>query len=309
MRQGEEFVMIVTGPLTYEKIYYALWENAQRYSRFTQFRVIGKSHDDRMIPMLEIGTGQDVIFCLAGLDGCDRRMSTCLVEMIQEYCRAYECGWILDEEYKIRDLLDEVRICFIPVLNPDGYEICEKGFTAIRNPIYRQMLRMMESSSCDFAYNARGMDIRRNFPTSYCSRERIHQEPASENETKALIRIFQEYKSVGLLSFCHLGKRIVYFRQPQAFAYNQRSYRLARHLQKRSCYRLEKAVYEEKNRKKEDTSGSGTPEQFYAEITRQPALMIETPDFGNESEKGDVLKKDYQDIHTLPLEYIFSLNN
>lgn len=302
--------MVLTGPLTYEKIYYALWETAQRYSRFTQFRVIGKSHDDRMIPMLELGTGFDVIFCLAGLDGCDRWMPSCLVQMIQEYCRAYECGWNLDEEYQVRELLDEVRICFIPVLNPDGYEICENGFTAIRNPIYRQMLRMLESSSSDFVYNARGMDIRRNFPTSYCSRERIYQEPASENETKALIRIFQEYKSEGLLSFCHLGKRIVYFRQPQAFAYNQRSYRLARHLQKRSCYRLEKSVYEEKGKKKENTAGSGTPEQFYAEITRQPAFMIEAPDFGSSSEKtGEALKQNYQEIHTLPLEYIFSLNN
>ena len=34
---------------TYEAIYYSLWEAARRYSGFTQFRVIGKSHDDRMI--------------------------------------------------------------------------------------------------------------------------------------------------------------------------------------------------------------------------------------------------------------------
>ena len=39
---------------TYEKIYFALWELGQRYGNFVQFRVIGRSHDDRMIPMLEI---------------------------------------------------------------------------------------------------------------------------------------------------------------------------------------------------------------------------------------------------------------
>ena len=48
---------------TYEAIYYSLWEAARRYSSFTQFRVIGKSHDDRMIPMLEIGQGDACIFC------------------------------------------------------------------------------------------------------------------------------------------------------------------------------------------------------------------------------------------------------
>ena len=51
---------------TYESIYYQLWELSQRYKTFTQFRVIGKSHDDRMIPMLEIGTGDTCIFCVAG---------------------------------------------------------------------------------------------------------------------------------------------------------------------------------------------------------------------------------------------------
>ena len=51
---------------TYEKIYFALWELGQRYGNFVQFRVIGRSHDDRMIPMLEIGKGDTCIICLSG---------------------------------------------------------------------------------------------------------------------------------------------------------------------------------------------------------------------------------------------------
>ena len=48
----------------YEALYYSLWELAQRYSEFTQFRVIGKSHDERLIPMLEIGHGESCIFSI-----------------------------------------------------------------------------------------------------------------------------------------------------------------------------------------------------------------------------------------------------
>ena len=33
------------------------------YSQITQFRVIGKSHDERMIPMVELGKGNTCIFC------------------------------------------------------------------------------------------------------------------------------------------------------------------------------------------------------------------------------------------------------
>ena len=47
-----------TAVYDYEKIYFDMWETARRYSELIQFRVIGKSHDDRMIPMVEMGQGR-----------------------------------------------------------------------------------------------------------------------------------------------------------------------------------------------------------------------------------------------------------
>lgn len=295
--------MVISEALTYEKIYFTLWETAQRYGSFAQFRVIGKSHDDRMIPMLEIGKGQDCVFCLSGLNGTDRQIPTLLVQMAQEYCKAYECRWMLEEFYDVYKLFQEMRFCMIPVLNPDGYEICDKGYGIIRNPIYRQMLKMQEQPYEEFSYNARGMDVSRNFPTSRCTRKRIHEEPASENETKALIRIFQEYPSRGLLYFVQAKKRIVYYRQSQGFAYNQRSYRLARHLQKNSSYRLEKGQALSNGKKQGNERSSGTAEQLYAEMIRQPSLTIEVPAEGPKKQN-----KIYREIYMLPLEYMYSLD-
>jgi g-D-glutamyl-meso-diaminopimelate peptidase len=137
------------------------------------------------------------------------------------------------------------------------------------------------------------MDIRKNFPTSYYKRKRIAQEPASENETKALIRIFQEYDSKGLLSFCQSEKKIVYYRQPQSFAYNQKSYHLARYLQKQTDYRIEKSPSGHENTHGNKRKSTGTPEQFYAEMMKQPAFLIETSD-------GD----GYEAVGVMPLEYI-----
>lgn len=292
---------------TYEEIYFSLWETAQRYGSFTQFRVIGNSHDERMIPMLEIGNGQEVIFCIAGLHGTDRMMPLYLSEMALELCRAYECHWELGDLYDVKDLLDEMRICLIPLLNPDGYEICEKGYGTVRNPIFRQMLKMQNMDHREFLFNARGMDVRTNFPTAYMKRKRICQEPASENETKALIRILQEYKSQGLLYFCHSGKRIIYFRQAGELSHNQRSYYLARHLQKQSSYHLEKRVFSDGNSKMH-CSSTGTMEQYYAETCKQPVIRIETPCQGEAEKHTDPASlKNYQEIHLLPLEYIFSL--
>lgn len=170
---------------TYEKIYFALWELGQRYGNFVQFRVIGRSHDDRMIPMLEIGKGDTCIICLSGVESGDRNLPEYLLSIAKDYCRSYESNWTIGESYEVRKLLDKVRICMIPMLNPDSYEICEYGYGAIHNPIHRQMLKMQDRPVEEYECNARGIDLRRNFPTNYYQRKRVNQEPASENETRA----------------------------------------------------------------------------------------------------------------------------
>ena len=226
---------------------------------------------------------------------------------MKEYTRAWECGWKLEEIYDLRDLFEKWTICFVPILNPDGYEIYENDFFAIRNPIYRQMLRMQEVSCKEFTGNARGTELRKNFPTGYYRRKQIHQQPASENETKALVRLFQDDPGRGLLSFGYAGKRIVYFRQSQAFTANQKSYRMARHLQKCSASDMDKKNFHLEDVEPAGRQGYGSPEQFYTEICHQPAFRIEVP-CENEVHAASIEKKtEYREIHTLPLEYIFSL--
>ena len=122
-------------PCTYEELYYEMWETAGRYSKITRFQVIGSSHDERMIPAVWVGNGNQTVFCIAGMIGTDRYMPGYLVEMMKEYTRAWECGWKLEEIYDLRDLFEKWTICFVPILNPDGYEIYENDFFAIRNPI------------------------------------------------------------------------------------------------------------------------------------------------------------------------------
>ena len=172
----------------YEKVYFALCEMGQRYSEFVQFRVIGRSHDDRMIPMLEIGTGDTCIFCVAGFSGVDWMMSDRLTEVTMELCRNYECGWMVKEFYEVKKLLDTTRLCIIPVVNPDGYEICRRGYGAVRNPIFRQMLKMQDIPCDEFVCNARGMNPVLNFPTSFSSRKKIHQQPASDKDFSGIWR-------------------------------------------------------------------------------------------------------------------------
>lgn len=290
---------------TYEQIYGHLYELGERYQKFCEFRLLGMSHDGRKIPMLKIGRGAEVLFCTAGIHGRERINPVLLLKMAEEYCVAYESNWKIHDFYEVRPLLDQTALCVIPLVNPDGYEIAGKGFGVIQNPIYRQMLRMKEVPYEEWKGNARGVDINRNFPCASYRKQQVHEEPASENETRALIRIMQELKSVGYLDFHSRGKVIYYYRQAMSPRFNQKSYRLARHLQKLSSYRL--------GRKEEEMKGpkeGGNSVQYYAEFLKHPAITVETirEDAAFPLSSG-YQKEAYREIHVLPLEYLFSLDN
>ena len=105
----------------YESIYCRLRELSQRYRDFTRFRMIGQSHDERVIPMLEIGKGRDVLLCTAGIYGREKKNVEFLLRMAGEYCQAYECSRLIDRQYPVEEPLDQTSLCVIPMVNPDGY--------------------------------------------------------------------------------------------------------------------------------------------------------------------------------------------
>ena len=145
------------------------------------------------------------------------------------------------------------------------------------------------------------MDTARN-SHHLLQQKKIHQQPASENETRALIRIFQEYGGRGLLVFCGYGKKVVYYRRDQNFSTGQRCYRLARHLKKCTRGKLEQLAIEREVQN--GRRSTGRPEQYYGEMIRQPAFRIELPvNSGNKEEE----EREIRDLLLLPLEYIYSL--
>ncbi len=146
---------------TYEKIYFALWEIGQRYGNFVQFRVIGRSHDDRMIPMLEIGRGDACIICRSGVESGDGNLPEYLLSIAKDYCKSYENNWIIGKVMKFVNFWIKSKFyLYDSNANPDSYDICEYGYGAIHNPIHRQMLKMQDRPVEEYECNAREIDLR-----------------------------------------------------------------------------------------------------------------------------------------------------
>ena len=275
---------------SYEKIYFALWELSRRYSSFTQFRVIGKSHDERYIPSLEIGQGKDRLYCLSGINGTEQKMPVFLLKMAELYCKAYECQWILEEYYNIYEILCQWKILFLPIMNPDGYEIVRKGYVAVRNSVFRQLLEMKGITSDAHRGNVRGINLENNFP-KYCTKEKKLQGPLmSENETKALVKLFREEHGQGLLTFSstEAKKYKIRYKKEKNPCKDYKSFQTKRN--------LEHILAEYEKKQLQMPKIQSNLEQFYTDFMKRPSFSIEL------SLRKEELQRGVGEKYCLPLE-------
>jgi len=288
---------------TYEEICGELKHLADIYSEFVIYRTIGKSQDERDIHMIRVGTGMKTLVLTAGIHGHESVNPILLLRMAEEYCEAY---WNASgiEKYKLEELFNQYSICFIPVVNPDGYEIALQGFEGVRNPVMRHLCRMKKISPENWKYNARGVDVGRNFPCKSYIQQQLCEYPASEAETRALIQVFREYDTIGYVDFHSRGKVIYYYRNAMPHSYNVRSQRLAKYLQKLSHYTLGKREEEYMSR-----LNGGSSVNYYSEATGKPALTVETVEDGATYPlKVEYQKESYQEIYKIPLEILVQSN-
>lgn len=268
-----------------------------QYPDSIEVESIGKSHDNRDILMLSVGKGETAIFCTAGIHGRESINPVLMLKMAEEYAVACRDNLLLAGRYPVRELLSSCRILMIPLVNPDGYEIAQKGYSAIHHPRLRLEQRIRRLNPRSWKYNARGVDINRNFP---CRHPAAGQNAGSENETRALMEVFHKYDSIGYLDFHSRGKVLYYYRNAMPQSYNRRSGCLASCLQRLSSYELGEA----KDEYPTEQSG-GNSVHYFSELTGQPAITVETVEDGAEFPLDERLQEEtFPEIHLLPLEMI-----
>lgn len=287
---------------TYEEIIESIYLLGETYSGILKVNIIGESHDERKILMMELGLGKEALICSAGVHGRETVNPILLLAMIEEYCKAFMKKEYI-KEYEVFSLLEQYKICFIPLLNPDGYVIAMESFNKIRNPILRQSAKMKNISHEHWKYNGRGVDINRNFPAKSYVQQQPDEYPVSEKETRALVEVFKKYKFSAYLDFHSRGKVIYYYRGAMSFVYNQRQQYYAEHLQNISHYMLGK-----KEEELDSKLSGGNTVHFFSEYCKKPAITVETVE--DEAEfplSTHYQKRSFEEIHTIPLEMLLLL--
>lgn len=266
---------------------------ANKYSNILQCVTVGRSYDNRDIILLKLGIGQQHMVCCGGVHARETTNPVVLLKMVEYYADLFSNykqqrnnlksklnapTQNLQDEYEqllygtcIYELLQTFTILFVPLLNPDGYMIALNGFDAIKDQKLREKCISMRVPYQDWKYNARGIDINRNFPSKLWKPKFQNDQPASETETKILISLFRKYKTKGFLDFHSRGKQIYYYRSLMPESYNEKQFKIASRLKEITNYEL---VPPEDEIEAGDTGGNTV--HFYSENFRKPALTIET---------------------------------
>lgn len=247
----------------YGDILYNLIVLRNLYPKLIHIESAGVSHDNREIPLVKVGKGEEGPIFIAGVHGRESINPIVLTAVIERYARRY---------YSFGEhLLEQYALFFMPILNPDGYEIATKGYPSIKNPELRADCQKKYGDSTLYKYNARGIDINRNFASVSFSENEYSGTANSENETKALINACKMHRCMGMIDFHSRGRAIFYYRSAMDKEYNKRQYDIARRLSEGSGYGL----YMEQDENPDNQSGGNTV-HYFSEEFGLPALTIES---------------------------------
>lgn len=255
-------------------------------------RLEGFSEDARPVSSLTVGNGKNVLVCTGGVHGRESVNPTVLIKMLKKYCA--------DCTKKKNHILHEYRLCVVPLLNPDGYEIALQGFETIRNELLRKNAEKCGVPPEQWRGNARTADINRNFPCQSYRKQKENDFPLSEAESRILVRIFERERSIGYLDFHSRGKEVYWYRGAMDREYNARQKKIASCLAKACGYAVGK-----KEQEMPDVTSGGNTVQYYAQQYKMPAITVETIEeeaIFPLSEKW--LPITYQEIKELPLLYL-----
>lgn len=196
---------------------------------FLKKETIGYSVLGKPIYALRLGRGKQKIIITAAHHAKEWITSALVMCIINTLCR---------------NVPEDKTFCFVPMVNPDGVNLCIKGLSQDL-PVYVRNRLITINGSEDFVgkwqANIRGIDLNHNYDASFSKGRAIQlkegifapsptkysgEYPESEPETKAIVEFTKKVSPQMVLAYHSQGEEIFYKYQgkcaPQAEAIAQR---------------------------------------------------------------------------------------
>lgn len=260
--------------ITYGMYNYYLRVIAQLYPEFTEIEKIGESVQGRSIYALRVGNGKKEILMDGAIHAREHMTTNVLMEMIDNYTVAYRKGAHF-AGYNVKSTLNKTKIWFVPMMNPDGVTLVQKGINSMDSK-YKSKLKKYNHGSSNFKRwkaNGRGVDLNRNFDglwkyLAYTPKSFMNYKGTSafsEPEAQALKSFVQRHQFKMDLSY-HSSGQIVYWFNFQKGSNYKRDLKLARNVARITGYSVVPPMF---------YRGSGSSADWFILNQKKPGLTIE----------------------------------
>ncbi|WP_282939084.1 M14 family zinc carboxypeptidase [Paenibacillus sp. RC67] len=255
------------------------------YPGLIEVKSIGTTDFGRDIKAVKLGKGEASVL-IDGSQHAREWMGTNLIlYMIDRYAYAYENNMKYDK-YVVRDLLDHCSIWFVPMVNPDGVTLQQKGLDAFPE-YYRDYMLSMNGGSDNFKRwkaNASGIDINRQYPAMWTGivnspkypmfKNYKGSEPAETAEATSMIHFTYQIDPEIAFSY-HTSGEVLYWYFNTAPEHMARDKKMADSISAMTGYSQVKPV--------KDPSGGGFTDWFIAQFGR-PGFTAELGPYQEETE-------------------------
>ncbi|MFC5602494.1 M14 family zinc carboxypeptidase [Sporosarcina koreensis] len=283
MAQSTYYITTPKQEYTYEKMTKDIQQLAKDYPELVEYKSLGKTAYGRDIWAMKVGKG-DATLLVTSSHHAREWMSTILtMHMAYKYAASYQSNQSI-QGYNVKEVLDHTTIWFIPMVNPDGVTLQQKGLGAFPKEVHNQLIKMNNGSK-DFKRwkaNAQGIDPNRNYDVDWSKIQNNSANPSWRNhkgskpgqiaEVKAVMKLVNEVNPEMLLDY-HSAGEVLYWDYKIEYKTKQRDRIIANKIAGMTGYKLMFAQNKE--------TGAST-DWFIAKFGK-PALTPEIGKFAGET--------------------------
>lgn len=214
---------------------------------FLALKEIGRSIQNRPIYCLSLGYGKRKIHVNGSHHANEWITSIIIMKSIELICKLIEDRKIC-LDINMADFLEKLSYDFVPMVNPDGVELCVNG---IGDSCVLDSLKKLNAGRLDFSRwksNIRGVDLNRNYNAGFEEYKFMSEEktpsyayypgeaPESEPESRALANLTRERQYDMVLAY-HTQGEVIYWTYKDMCIANAKEY--ATTFSKASGYKLD----------------------------------------------------------------------
>ncbi len=250
---GERLVYLRTADYTYEDMAEDLQKLADKYPQWLTTQVYGQSRDGRDLLAATLGSpdAPSQVIITAGMHAGEYINPYLVMLQLEYYLYYYESGSY--GGISLQTLFSQVSFVVVPMVNPDGITLVQKGLASILDEGLRQIITNICNRNGIYGTdmdlwiktywksNAAGVDLNRNYDIftwedyteygGYVNQEDYRynkgETPNSEPETYHLIALTESLSNPAASICVHSRGNIIYWRCYQDGAFAQENLELA----------------------------------------------------------------------------------